>query len=148
MKKISILIVCIIAPFCANAIQMCAHSNTYVITMLRSRDGVSSTADTNGTWTVTFDYSLTSQNAKTMTGRGACNEITGTVNTGDSSVSPTLTDTGKNCWCMMKFPVVSDWIFINEYSTESECAQSCTALCADNAKTSTAFRTVMYENIW
>lgn len=147
MKKI---ICAIFGLMCgvANATTMCMHSNSYVATLLRSRDGVSITTGQNGAWTTTFDYYTSSLNTMDVTGLAACNEVTGTSNTADGTVSTSPADTGQNCWCAMKLPLVSDWVYSGAYASDSECASSCQTACATNAKTSTAFRTAMFESVW
>ncbi|MBO7508884.1 MAG: hypothetical protein J6T57_01220 [Alphaproteobacteria bacterium] len=132
----------------ANATTMCMHSNSYVATLLRGRDGVSITTGQNGAWTTTFDYYTSSLNTMNVTGFAACNELTGTANTADGTVSTSVADTGQNCWCSMKTPLVSDWVYSGAYASDSDCASSCQTACATNVKTSTAFRTAMFEAVW
>jgi len=147
MKKIC-LIWLLIIPVATNATTMCMHTGSYVATLLRSRDGVSITPGANGAWTTTFDYYTSSLNTMDVSGLAACNEVTGTANTADGTVSTSPSDTGSNCWCVMGAPLTSDWVFLNTYASDSDCASSCTTACATAAKTSTAFRTAMFESVW
>ena len=147
MKKIIFVISGLICGT-AGATIMCMHSNSYVATLLRSRDGVSITVGQNGAWTTTFDYYTSSLNTMDVTGIAACNEVTGTANTADGTVSTSAADSGVNCWCTMKSPLRSDWVYSGSYASDSACASSCATACATNVKTSTAFRTAMFEAVW
>lgn len=148
MKKTILIFMVLFIPIVAGATTMCVHSNSYVATLLRSRNGASVTTGANGTWTVTFDYYTSSLNTMDVSGLAACNEVAGTVNTADGTVSTAVSDIGVNCWCMMKTPLVSDWVYSGAYASDSACASSCTAACANNVRTVTAFRTAMYESVW
>ena len=148
MKKMILIFITLFMPIVAGATTMCVHSNSYVATLLRSRDGVSVTTGANGAWTTTFDYYTSSLNTMDVSGLAACNEVAGTVNAADGTVSTSPLDTGINCWCAMNAPLVSDWVYSGAYADDATCASSCTAACANNVKTSAAFRTSMYESVW
>ena len=146
--KIPIAIMAIFLPVVANAVTMCVHSDSYVATLLRSHDGVSDTVDGNGGWTVTFDYYTSSLNTMDVSGHAACNEVSGTENVADGTLSTSTSDEGTNCWCAMSRPLVSDWVYSGAYSNDATCATSCATACANKVKTSTVFRTALYESIW
>ena len=148
MKKIILIFIAIFIPIMSGATTMCVHSDSYVATLLRSRDGVSVTTGTDGAWTVTFDYYTSSLNTMDVTGVAACNEVSGTPNTADGTISTSTLDEGINCWCAMATPLVSDWVYSVAYSTAAACASECVAACANSVRTSTAFRTAMYNSVW
>lgn len=147
-KRIFVLITTLFVCGIANATTMCVHSGAYVVTLSRSRDGLSYTTDGSGGWTVTFDYNTSSLNTPVVTGTGACNEIAGTANTADATVSTSTTDVGSNCWCAMGMPLVSDWVFLKTYASDSACASGCATECATAVETSTVFRTAMFVPVW
>lgn len=147
-KKCLIFIMIVLCCGVANATTMCVHSGAYVVTLSRSRDGISSTTDGSGGWTVTFDYNTSSLNTPVVTGTGACNEITGTPNTADASVSTSSSDVGQNCWCAMGMPLISDWVFLKTYASDSACASGCATECANAVETSAIFRTAMFVPVW
>ena len=148
MKKIFVIFLAMIFISPVLATTMCVRTGAYVVTLLRSRDGLSYTTDGSGGWTVNFDYDTSSLYTSVVTGFAACNEISGTFATADGTLSTSVSDTGLNCWCMMKTPLVSDWVFLNTYSSDADCASGCATSCANNIKTSTAFRTGVYGAVW
>lgn len=136
-------------PFSAFATGMCVHTNSYVVQLSTSRNGVSVETGDAGAWTVTFDYPTSSFNTNTVKGSSACNEIAGTVNTADDTVSSISGEsTGVHCWCAMKKPLVSDWVYSGAYASTDACGTACATACANNVKTSSTFRTAMFNAIW
>lgn len=148
MKKIFAFILIFMVAYAAHATTMCVHSDSYVATLVRSRDGLSTTVGADGKFTVTFDYFTSSLNTSVLDGVAACNEITGTANTADGTVSTSTSDTGQNCWCSMVMPLVSDWVYSGAYASDAACASNCTTACANNVKTSATFRGAMFEAVW
>lgn len=121
---------------------MCKRSKTAIVILSKSTNGTGATSNASSkTWTVTFDYT-------TMRGSASCNEISGTTNTANTALFTTASDVGPQCWCRMDTPAVSYWTYLRSYSGEEGCASGCASACADAAKTSTAFRTGMFESIW
>lgn len=149
MLKFVVTFFALLCPLCAFATGMCVHSNSYVAQLSTSRDGVSYEVGSAGAFTVTFDYPTSSFNTNTVKGSSACNEITGTVNTADSTVSSVSGETtGVNCWCAMKKPLVSDWVYSGAYASIDACSAACATACATNVQTSSTFRTAMFGAIW
>jgi len=132
----------------ANATTMCVHTNSYVATLSISRDGVSYTTDGSGGWTVTMDYNTSSRNTPTVMGYASCNEVTGTANTADATISASTSDVGANCWCGMSLPLVSDWVFLQTYASNAACAAACDATCGNAVKTSSSMRGAMFPAVW
>lgn len=132
----------------ANATVMCFRNNSYFAVLSVSRNGVSYTTDASGGWSVSFDYMTSSRNTQAVTGYAACNEVGGTINTADASVSTMPGDVGENCWCRMELPLVSDWVFLQTYASNLECAAVCAAACGNAVKTSSSMRTGMFGAIW
>lgn len=149
MRKILVIFVIFMCPLCAFATGMCVHSGSYVAQLSTSRDGVSYAVGSSGAWTVTFDYPTSSFNTNTVKGSSACNEIAGTANTADATVSSVSGEaTGVNCWCAMTKPLVSDWVYSGAYASTDACVAACSAACATNVQTSSTFRTAMFGAIW
>ena len=151
MKNLYLFIIFILCPIFAYGASVCVPPNMYVAVLVPESDGVSSTYDNSGNWTVTFDYTTAGVNSATtsnVAGVSSCNEIPGTVNSAAGYISASSSDTGKYCWCEMVKPLVSEWVFAYEYADDSTCASSCTAKCANVVETVSAFRTAMYGNIW
>lgn len=147
MKKIMFLLF-VFFPLFANAMTMCMHTGSYIATLVKSRDGVSTSTDGAGGWTTNFDYNTSNHNTQSVTGFASCNDTVGTTNTADSAVSAAVSDTGTNCWCMMGTPLVSDWVYLIAYASDSDCASGCAVACANAAKTSSDFRAAIYEHVW
>ena len=136
-------------PLSSFATGMCVHTNSYVVQLSTSRDGVSIETGDAGAWIVTFDYPTSSFNTNTVKGSSACNEIAGTVNTADATVSSVSGEsTGAHCWCAMQKPLVSDWVYSGAYASADACGAACATACANNVKTSSTFRTAMFNAIW
>ena len=151
MQKISIMIISILMPIVGYCASMCTPANTYVAVLSYEYDGTESTYDTDGNWTVTFDYTtygLNSTTGNTVRGVSSCNEVPGTLNSVAGYISASTLDSGKYCWCEMTKPLISEWAFIHEYADASSCAQSCTGLCANNVKTVSALRAAIYGSVW
>ena len=151
MKRLWIITICILCPTGLFGASVCVPSGTYVAVLVPESDGVSSTYDNSGNWTVTFDYTTAGLNLATtsnVAGVSSCNEIPGTVNSAAGYISASSNDTGQYCWCEMVKPLISEWVFAYEYADDSTCASSCTAKCANVVETVSAFRTAMYGNIW
>ncbi|MBQ0013137.1 MAG: hypothetical protein KBS86_01010 [Proteobacteria bacterium] len=141
-KYIFVLLGLLVCASSYGTTSMCKRSNTAIIVLSKSTNGTSATSNTSSkTWTVKFNYT-------TMTGSASCNEISGTANTANTALFSTASDVGPQCWCRMDTPAVSYWTYLRSYSGASDCASGCTSACADAAKTSTAFRTGMFESIW
>jgi len=105
----------------------------------------------NGYWQTTFGYNTAGYNEQTINyirGQSACSIVAGTANSPDGAPALSMGDTGSSCWCKMTAPLVSSWIFINTYASDSACASSCADACGTAAQTSQAFRTAVYNNIW
>lgn len=131
---------------------ICRKNNTVVILMSKSTNGTSRTYnETDKTWSVTFDYttlSVGNRTLNTISGNAACNELTHTPDTADTSVMTTNSDTGQYCWCEMMLPAHSYWTYAYDFSTDSACAAGCAQKCADKVKDSQTFRTGMFSAIW
>ena len=150
MKRLSIPILisgAIISTACATS--MCVHTGSYVVTMSVSKNGVSSSDSGDGTWTATFNYPLSNKvnNNNVMIGGWGCNDTTGSENVADSNLDTSSSDTGVNCWCVLRSPLMSKWVFVHEYGTSAECSAGCAANCGRHAQTSSAFRGAMYNTI-
>ncbi len=130
------------------ATTMCVHNGSYIVTLSISTNGVSSTTDGAGGWSVTFDYPTSSLGTNVVTGYAACNEVSGTANTVDSTVSTSTADVGENCWCSMATPMVSDWAYIDTYASNADCASGCATACANAIKTSSTLRSAIFQAIW
>ena len=146
--KVFLFVGLLFLPLCASAVTMCLRDDSFVAMLLRERDGTSVETGENKSFQVNFDYYTSTKNKKYVRGIGACNEISGTVNVANKDLSTSISDEGINCWCSMKSPLVGDWVFANAYGSDADCASNCAAKCADMVKTSQAFRSVFYENIW
>ena len=131
---------------------ICRKRNTAVILLSKSTDGTSMTSDASDkTWSVTFNYTTLSVQSRTLTtvsGNAACNGVSGTANTSNTALFTTTSDEGVNCWCEMWVPAHSYWTFTQTYASNAACASSCASNCATLVKTSTAFRTGMFNSIW
>lgn len=149
ISNIFFILTLLAVPVSAFATGMCVHTNSYVVQLSTSRDGVSVEIGDAGSWIVTFDYPTSSFNTNTLKGSSACNEIAGTVNTADATVSSVSGETtGAHCWCAMKKPLVSDWVYSGAYASATACGTACATACANNVKTSSTFRTAMFNAIW
>ena len=149
MRFLGMFLLVLLCPLSAFATGMCVHTNSYVVQLSTSRNGVSIETGDAGAWTVTFDYPTSSFNTNTVKGASACNESVGTVNTADDTVSSVSGEaTGEHCWCAMKKPMVSDWVYSGVYASTDACVSACATACANNVKTSSGFRTVMFGAIW
>ena len=153
MKKIifALCSVILIASAFADT-DICRKRNTAVILLSKSTDGTTMSSDASDmSWSVTFNYTTLSVQSRTLTtvsGDAACNEISGTANTANTALFTTTNDEGTNCWCEMWVPAHSDWTFAQTFASNAACASGCAAACATAIKTSTAFRTGVFESIW
>lgn len=131
---------------------ICKKRNTAVILLSKSTNGTTATSDAaTKTWSVTYGYTtldVLSNQTNTISGNAACNEISGTVNVANTGLFTTSSDEGLYCWCEMMTPAHSYWTFAYTYGSNSDCASGCAGKCADLMKTSTAFRTGVFESIW
>ncbi len=156
MKRILLIIMTIFACVHAHATTMCIHTDSYVATLVKSRDGISQTVNSDGTFYVTFEYFTSSREYGSETAAGgnrvygvaACNEIVGTHGVADGSVSTATIDVGENCWCGMTYPAVSDWVFNKSYASDAACAADCTTSCATLVRENANFRGAIYTAIW
>ena len=145
--------------YVADALTICAHTNTYVAVLKKSIDGKSYSADSsNKIWNVVFDYTTVDGNSdKVLTGMAACNGVSSTVNTALTNLYTTPSDIGTNCWCKI-YPITeyglstglaSYWVlFKDDYLTDEACAESCTEACALAIKNNTnGFRAAVFDSI-
>lgn len=135
----------------AMAASMCVPPNTYVAVLDPGPDGLTSTYESDGTFTVTFDYvtsGLNSVTSQDVSGVSSCNEIPGTLNSTDGHISASSSDVGQYCWCSVNKPLITEWAYVHEYSTDTDCASSCTALCATSIRTNSTLRTALYGSVW
>ena len=160
MKKLLTLICMFTICVSAYATDTCLHDNTTVLTIWKSKNGVrTSFNNSDKTWTVTMDYNMLplDPSSKTIYGLSTCNEIStntagGTVSRGDANVylRDSKIDAGPYCWCQMRAPVSSWWVFYNQYADAGTCASKCASDCASAISNNTNnFRTQgVYMAIW
>ena len=134
-----------------NAASMCVPSGAYIAILVPERNGISSTSNGNGTFTVTFDYVTAAVGATTASsvfGFVSCNNMAGTTDSTAGNISASTSDTGTNCWCSLSRPLVTAWAFTGQtYSTDADCASGCESVCINKVQTSVAFRTALYNAI-
>jgi len=154
MKRLMIIVcsIMVMAGAYANS-NICRKSNTVVILMSKSTNGSgSATVDAAAkTWSVPFSYATLSVGSRTLnviSGNAACNGLTGTANTVDSSVRTTSADVGVNCWCEMMLPAHSYWTYVQQFNSDAACDAGCATACANAISTSQSFRTGIFGGIW
>ena len=151
MKKICVFLFALLVVTTAIGASMCVPQNIYVAVLDPAPDGISSTYTNDGAFTVTFDYVTSGLNTVTssdVSGIAACNEIPGTLNSIAGHISTSLADTGQYCWCSVTKPLITEWAYVYEYQTASDCASGCVAQCATSLRTNSTLRTSLYGSVW
>ena len=155
MYKSTIGCLALLFPIGAFATGMCVHTNSYVAQLSTSIDGTSSTTGDGGAFTVTFPYptsnlTVDGNPVQTVTGSSSCNEVSASAQYETKSTLSGVSgeSTGTNCWCAMKKPFISYWVYLNNYGSNTSCASSCANACATAVKSQQAMRTAMFKIIW
>jgi len=167
MKKIITIVACVISCVSAFGATLCAKDGTYIGILRKSVDGNGSynSAVDKKIWKVEFNY-------KTITGLAACNGISGTFGTANTTLNTSASDTGVYCWCKMEpvadtllgttaiTGIASYWTFLQTYASSATCASTantgCTAACSNAVANNswatlgnnTGFRSKLFEAIW
>ncbi len=134
------------------AVTMCLRDDSFVVMLLRDRDGTSVETSENKNFQVNFDYYTSTKNKKYVRGMGTCNDVAGTVNVVDKELDTdnetAIAATGVNCWCRMTSPLSGYFVYAMEYDDDTACASGCAQKCADNVQIDVTFRTAFYEGSW
>ena len=110
------------------------------------------TCSPDGIYTDSLDWAATctANNARiTVVGVTACSATQGTS---VGQVSETLeTDSApsanKYCWCKMTSPVVSQWVYSGNGSSEADCITGCGQFCVSAMQSKSAFRAGIVSNL-
>ena len=156
MKKILMFVcMCLLGLSVAQAVTVCAKSNTYVGILKKNVAGSTGASSNDGKiWYVDFDYG--NNTTKRVTGIAACNEVSGTYATPQTNLYTSSADAGEYCWCKMEpvysygqeTGITSHWMFLSTQADASTCATSCAAACKTAVQSDTTFRSAMYESVW
>lgn len=104
-------------------------------------------------WRIDVDYdTMLSMNGTFRFLRGvvSCSDFSVgaqyTVVTGNQVVP---SDTyGTNCWCALRRPATSYFMYLRSYDSVDACVSGCARLCADGVVGSYAFRDKLFEAVW
>ncbi|MDR2413037.1 MAG: hypothetical protein LBD50_02380 [Rickettsiales bacterium] len=98
-----------------------------------------------GGWAV---FGCTGSNVRLFYGASGCSDTYGTYAVAGS---PTFSDSGgQYCWCKMYGTdlgsVSGSWVFYNDYSYASDCADYCADYCANYARDASGYRSALFSN--
>lgn len=104
-------------------------------------------------WRVDVDYdTMSSMNGtfRFLRGVASCSEFSAgaqyTVVTGNQVVP--ADDTGAHCWCALRRPATSYFMYLRSYDSVDLCTAGCARMCADGVVGSYAFRDKLFEAVW
>ncbi len=135
---------------------MCQTDFSVVITMDKDTDnsvkyGAPQIDGMN--WRVDVDYdTMSSMNGTFRFLRGvvSCSDFSVgaqyTVVTGNQVVP--ADDTGAHCWCALRRPATSYFMYLRSYDSVDACVSGCARLCADGVVGSYVFRDKLFEAVW
>lgn len=150
MKRI---IACCVAILCAAPVvasTICAEDDVIAIVLDPTIAGTAYTADVAlMEWGATFPYG-------SVWGVGACVDVAGTAtgqiapeNFTDSNGEPVVGGevTERHCWCQMRHPARSRWVFRRTNSSIDACRSLCAGYCGDNVRNDAATRSGMFGSV-
>lgn len=104
-------------------------------------------------WRIDVDYdTMTSINGtfRFLRGVASCSEYVGnsqyTFVTG-YQVTP-ADDVGIYCWCALRRPATTYFMFLQAYNSVDACVADCAAQCANGVRSSYLFRNHLFEGVW
>ena len=104
-------------------------------------------------WRIDVDYdTMVSMNGtfRFLRGITSCSEYAGAskyVVTTGNQVAP-AEDTGTHCWCALRRPATTYFMFLETYDDVSACLAGCAKQCADGVRSGYSFRNNLFEAIW
>lgn len=104
-------------------------------------------------WRIDVDYdTMVSMNGtfRFLRGITSCSEYPGTSKytfvTGNQ-VTP-ADDTGTHCWCALRRPATTYFMFLETYDDVGTCVSNCAKKCADGVVSGYSFRNHLFEGVW
>ena len=84
-----------------------------------------------------------------ISGIGICSSTMGTSTyaTATELDTSSTADANVNCWCRMTSPAVSRWVFTASAPSAGDCAQSCTAACAEHVQGAASCRSALFGSL-
>ena len=153
MKKLLLLLLCILPVSGAWAPTNCAPDNCAILRRLQSSDCVNLITDakfhpTQFTWTISLKSNLCGTDV--MSGAGTCLASDYGLNTLESSSSITAdigqTD-GRFCFCKMTHPVTGDWVYMSKYDETSDCVRHCVDECSYKIAYDPPFKSAVVNDV-
>ena len=122
-KSLYFAFFCVFAFFTSVlAVSLCSRNEVVTVVLDPSINGVSSSANEDaGVWQTVFPYGVVS-------GIAACLPYTATSSGDYADIEANGGEnTGGRCWCKMKHPMESKWVFMGttEYSGCNNCVKAC-----------------------
>ncbi len=141
MKKIICIYLLIFMNTHVYGVTLCKKTNT-AVAILRKSVGGEVKSVTGNYWEIKMS------DGTNVKGKGLCTNMPGAgygiVNTGVADTE----DEGSNCFCKMKLPAASYFVFIKTYNDNTSCANNCAKDCAIEIAEKSVYRSAIYESIW
>ena len=140
MKRIlavALIIACYVEPAVVYAATKCVPLGTGTSCSQADLSTLSYSTD----WSTSCSNSNNNNEEIDIYGIAACSSSSGTFGSTSSRIStgrtasdtdPTSTNDNKYCWCRIIRPGVSDWMFLANYSTASNCHFQCAIACGES----------------
>ena len=136
---------------------LCQNDFSVMVTLDKDYDNTVkySTPQIDGmNWRIDVDYdTMLSMNGvfRYLRGVVSCSEYVGDARRysviTDNRVAP-AEDIGVHCWCALRRPATTYFMFLETYDDVSACLAGCAKQCADGVRSSYSFRNNLFEAIW
>ncbi len=118
---------------------MCSNNDYLTVVLDPTIAGTTHTYDAGAmTWKTVFPYG-------NVSGVAVCNDTSGSW--GVSTTVEMQETGGVVCWCKMTHPAVSLWVFRDEHSSSSACADDCANFCGYTVQNFTGFRSGVFSSV-